>query len=244
MKHLRRSLHVLLHDLFSRDPEHFAPHGIRIHIPRSADRSIRYLLMRGRPYEQPECDLIRAYLRPGMNVLELGGCMGIVSASIRSAIGPTARHIVVEAMPELATICSSNARLGAEPDSVVMVEAAIDYSGRPTVRFAPRHNAHVGGVAGDGEPGIDVPSTTLAALAGRMPQGPFALVCDIEGTETEMIARESDVFDRIDLLIIETHPRRYAQPEADLAAMEARLHEHGLRRAETRMDVQCYLRHP
>ncbi|MBM4111370.1 MAG: FkbM family methyltransferase [Phycisphaerae bacterium] len=244
MKRIRRSFHLLLHDMLVKDPEHFAPHGIRIHIPRSADQSIRYLLARNRPYEQPEWDLIRRHLRTGMNVLELGGCMGIVSASIRAAIGPSARHIVVEAIPELAKICATNARIGAAPDAITLVEAAIDYSGSPTVRFAPRHNAHVGGVAGPNEAGVDVPATTLAALAKQMPTGPFALVCDIEGTELDMFAHESVVLDRIDVLILETHPKRYAHAKTDIETLHRRLRDHGLHLVDSSSDVQCFLRRP
>jgi FkbM family methyltransferase len=242
MKRIRRTLHLLLHDAFSKDPEHFSPHGIRVRIPKTADRSIRYLLMRRRPYEQPERDLVVKHLRSGMNVLELGGCMGIVSATIRATIGPRARHLVVEAIPELANICAANARIGAEPDAVNVVQAAIDYSGNPTVRFAPRHNAHVGGVAGLHEDGIDVPATTLTALGHQMPAGPFALVCDIEGTEIDMIAHESDVLNRIDVLILETHPKRYVNPKSDIDALRARLRSHGLRLVESCSDVECFAR--
>jgi FkbM family methyltransferase len=240
MKQLRRRIHIALHDLLSKDPESFSPHGIKIHLPRNADPSIRYLLIRGRPYEQAESELIRKHLSKGMHVLELGGCMGIVSATIRATIGPKSRHVVVEALPELGRICEVNARIGAEPGAMTLVRAAVDYSGSASVRFAPRHNAHVGGIARDGESGIEVPTTTLSKLGELIPPGQFALVCDIEGTELEMIERDSAALDRIDVLILETHPKRYAQ--ADLDGMHRRLHEQGLILVDSCVDVQCFTR--
>jgi FkbM family methyltransferase len=242
LRDLRRRIILRLRDFLTGSPEHFAPHGIRVWIPRNADPTVRYLLARGRPYEQPECDLVRSHLVPGMPVIELGGCMGVISATIRATIGPSAPHVVVEAMSELARICEVNAASGAAPGATSVIVAAIDYSGRTSVRFAPGPNAHSGSLAKPGESGVDVRAVTLSEVASRMPDGEFALVCDIEGTEVDLIARESSVLDRVRVLILETHPASYPDPQRALGLMQRRLEERGLHLRSTDGNVWCFLR--
>jgi hypothetical protein len=75
-----------------------------------------------------------------------------------------------------------------------------------------------------------------------MPDGEFALVCDIEGTEVDLVARESRVLDRVRVLILETHPASYPDPQRALELMRRRLEEHGLHLRATDGNVWCLLR--
>jgi FkbM family methyltransferase len=242
MKKLRRRLHLWVLEKLGRETELFAPHGIQVRVPADADPMVRYNLARGRPYEAPEAEMVRAYLEPGTNVIELGGCFGILSAFVRQKIGPDAMHLIVEALPDLADICEVNARIGAGPDKTEIIRAAIDYSGAPCVTFAVARNAHSGHLARSGEGGITVPSITLAGLAKRMPEGSFALLCDIEGAETAMVAAEQETLQRVSLFILETHPKLYSgkkQTQADLMqAIEAA----GFEKIQQIADVICYRR--
>ncbi|SFJ75154.1 FkbM family methyltransferase [Jannaschia pohangensis] len=220
----------------------FAPHGVPVTVPRAAGVDMRYLLERGRPYEDPEAALIRAHIAPGTPVIELGGCLGIVSALVRSVIGPDARHIVVEAMPDLAPIARLNATRGAGAGKAEVVEAAVDYSGADHVTFAVGHSAHVGHVAGAGEAGLKVPVTTLSALADRLGADRFALVCDIEGAELALFEHETEVMSRIDVIVLETHERAYPNGKADLEAMCARIAAAGLPEVARIDGVYCFKR--
>ena len=244
MKQLRRRFYLWLRQVTGKSSEDFAPHGVPVHIPADADLAIRYLLAKGRPYEAPEAEMVTRYLAPGTHVIELGGCMGVVSALIRSRIGPAARHIVVEANPDLAKICGANATRAAAPGATDVVEAAVDYSGAATVTFARGHNAHVGHVARPGEDGFTVPAVTLSQLAARLPEGPFALVCDIEGGEIALFAAEAatGILERITLLVLETHPKVYPGGAADLAAMVARIEAAGLTEVSNSEQVICFRR--
>ncbi len=241
MKRLRRKLYLWWRRLRGHDTEHFAPHGIRIHIPAHADTEIRYYLSKGGPYEEPEAQMVRQWVQHGQNVVELGGCFGVVSAIIRQAIGPGAMHIVVEADATLAAVCAQNAAIGAAPGRSVIVAAAVDYSGQPTVTFQGGHNAHVGKVSAGGS-GIAVPAITLRSLTDRLPPGPFALVCDIEGTETALFAAEGDLMPRISVLVLETHPHVYPAGMTDLATMVARITDSGLRKVAEVDQVMCFVR--
>ncbi|KEO54187.1 FkbM family methyltransferase [Thioclava pacifica] len=238
----RRRLFFLIQRLRGKSCEDFAPHGVPVHVPSNADIAIRYLLAKGLPYEEPEAEMVRQYLQPGTNVIELGGCVGVISALVRDRIGPDAQHIIVEAKPELAAICRQNAERGAAPGAVEVVEAAVDYSGKPMITFALGHNAHVGHVARDGEGGFSVPAITLSNLAERLPDGPFALVCDIEGEELALFAAEGALLERATLVILETHPHVYPGKEADLARMRQQIEMTGLQQVAESDQVICFRR--
>ena len=240
MHTLRRKLHLDILRLLGREKVTFAPHGIVVSVPREADVKLRYDLARGRPYEAAEAKMIETYLRFGTPVIELGGCLGIVSALIRRQIGPDATHIVVEAKSELARICAANARIGATDAAVRVVVAAIDYSGTQTVSFSTGKTAHGGHVSTAGE--LRVPAITLSSLAAAMPAGQFALVCDIEGAELAMVEREDAVLRRVDLLILETHPKSYPAGVADRDRMIAMIQSNGLRQVAQDKNVYAFKR--
>ena len=242
MKQLRRRFVLYLMKLFGKDTENFAPHGVQVHIPAGADVAIRYLLARGRPYEAPEAMLISRYVPKGANVIELGGCMGVVSALIRQTIGPDAKHVVVEANPDLVAICKTNATRYASEGAAEVVQSAVDYSGKPSIAFAKGHNAHVGRVAQAGEAGFTVPTTTLSSLAAKLPEGRFALVCDIEGAELALVENEAETLRSVNPLILETHPGIYPEGQADLDRMCATLASLGLHQVSETEDVICFRR--
>ncbi|WGH77439.1 class I SAM-dependent methyltransferase [Jannaschia ovalis] len=237
---LRRAGYVWAHARLTGNRGTYRPHGIAIRADTRADLALRYLLARGRPYEAPEARLIGAHLAPGTDVIELGGCIGVVSATIRDRIGPDARHILVEANPDIAPLALENAT-GPRPDRTDLVVAAVDYSGASHVRFARGHNQHVGHVARADEDGFSSPAVTLATLAARLP-GRFALVCDIEGLEREMIAREAETLARCDLIVLEVHPGVFPQGETDVAEIEAQLAAIGLHRLAREQDVIAFAR--
>lgn len=242
MRSIRRRAFLWLWERTTPDAETFAPHGIPVQIPRDADPDIRYLLARRRPYEAPEARMVRQHIRPGMNVLELGGCMGVVSATIRSRIGPTAKRVVAEPVPRLAEICRANASIGADPGTTDVVCAAVACTGGTNATFHSSDNAHSGRLARAGETGMRVATVTLDELVARLPEGPFALVCDIEGTELELLERASDALRRTEVLILETHPRRYADPARGLESIRRRIQELGLEEVDADSNVLCFVR--
>lgn len=239
MSSLKRKIYLALRSL--RHGATYTVHGVNVQVPASVDPEIRYLLARGRPYEMEEASLIDRYLPAGINVVELGGSIGVISALIRRKIGPDAHHLIVEAVPHLAAVCEANAKQGTQAENVQVIRKAVDYSGADTVTFDTGHNAHTGRVTETG-PGLKVPTTTLARLATDMPEGEFALVCDIEGAETALFENESEVLDRVPVIILETHPDLYHQAGSSPAVLESRLQALGYKTAEAQGDVICLLR--
>jgi FkbM family methyltransferase len=240
MKKQRRQLYLALRRLFGRERLVYAPHGVPVQVPRDVDLKLRYELARGRPYEAGEAEMVKAYLRPGMSVIELGGCIGIISALIRNQIGPEACHIVVEANPKLARLCKVNAEAGAAPGATQVVVAAVDYSGAATVSFDADHSAHGGHVSAEG--GLSVPTITLTKLAAALPPGPFALVCDIEGAECSLMDHEPALLERISTFIVETHPDLYANGMVETQRLIDLAAKHGLRQVAQVKNVYAFQR--
>lgn len=240
-KKFKRRQYLKLRKRLGHSNEDFAPHGVPVHIPEGSDLAITYLLAKGRAYEAEEAGMVRDFLAPGMNVIELGGCFGVVSALVRKTIGPDARHIIVEANPALIGTLTRNATSGAAPGRTEVLNAAVDYSGAPSVTFSIGPNAHMGRLGAGGQT-VTVPALRLSDLAARLPEGPYALVCDIEGAELGLFAAEAGALDRVDLVILETHPDAYPRRKADLDAMLGLLADAGLARVRAEEDVVCFRR--
>lgn len=240
MKKTRRRLHLWVQEKLGRSTEFFEPHGVPVFIPEDGDVDLRYKLSRKHPYEEPEALMIREFIQPNTNVVELGGCYGIISALIRRIVGPDAKHVIVELNKELVDVCFRNAANEANDGATEIVNAAIDYSGNATVEFSTGKNAHAGHVARNGEAGQSIGTTTLTQISDMMPDGPFALVCDIEGAEIEMFNSEEAVFSRIHTIILETHPRVYSSDK--LKALEDRIAQLGYTKKMSKNNVDCYSR--
>jgi len=239
---LQMRFYLWLRGLFTGQPETFSPHGIPVWVPTRIHPGLRYGLSRNWGYEEPEVRLVRKHIPPGSNVLELGGSLGIVSASIRNRIGPTARHVIVEACQSLIPICRANASIGAAPGSVEIVEAAVAYSHSPTVQFQPGVSALQGQLSTNPQEGVATPAVTLSQLAKRMPAGTFAMVCDIEGAEKGLILNEREVFSRVEILILEVHPHLFPEGAADSSRLVEELERRGLQLHESDSNVYCFKR--
>lgn len=240
MKKLKRRIYLWFYEKISGSGERFSPHGIEIYIPSNADVDIRYLLSRGRPYEEEEAKLIRRYIEPKSNVIEFGGCFGIVSAIVRNQIGRDATHIIVEAIPKLAEICSINASVNAGPNTTKVIQAAVDYSGMNKVEFSTGHNAHVGHVARPGETGLKIPTTTLSKIAKDEGLDSFDFVCDIEGAEIALFENEVRIFDKVSTIVLETHPAIYPNKNADLKNLLGRIENMGFEKKAELNNVFCF----
>ncbi|MCM2561785.1 FkbM family methyltransferase [Lutimaribacter sp. EGI FJ00015] len=240
LKTLRRALWLRLQEIRGRELAHFAPHGVPVSVPRGVDDALTYMLAKGRPYEDEEAGMVKAHLQPGTPVIELGGCLGVVSALVRSRIGAEAPHIVVEANARLIPTLTGNATQGAAEGRAQVINAAVDYSGAQTIAFETGENAHVGRIGGNGGTRVEVPTVTLADLAERLGSDRFALICDIEGAELALFEHErADVLARIELLVLETHPKFYDRGAQRKAELMARLAELGLHVVEEKNDVLC-----
>jgi FkbM family methyltransferase len=241
LKEIKQKIYLRFLSLLNSSSTTFTPHGIPIKIPSNIQTSVRYAFARGRPYEEAEAKMIINHLPLDTNVIELGGCLGVISALIRHRIGVNAHHLIVEANPDLTDICLSNATNTSTKNTNIIV-AAVDYSNKKYVNFVFGHHMHVGRVSKEQKTGIPTRTTTLSELVKRIPKGPFALICDIEGAEEHLFEREDTLISNISLLILETHPYMYTDGTNTQKKMLDCIASFGLQEIDREGDVVCFKR--
>jgi hypothetical protein len=57
-----------------------------------------------------------------------------------------------------------------------------------------------------GQPPVNVPATQLSRIVSEQQFENFALICDIEGEEYDLVMRDIEVLGKAKLIIMETHP--------------------------------------
>ena len=178
--------------------------------PRSPEAGIKAILAGN--YEKPERELAKKWLPKDLPAIELGGSYGIVSYVLRKHLDAAASLTIVEANPDLISICEGNVAKAGK-DKTEVLNAALAY-GAKTVRFTITdglHTSHVssGEARADdaGSREIEVPSVTLAGmLKDRQIEGRFSLICDIEGAEFDLFLDDTEALSRCEVAIVEFHP--------------------------------------
>jgi len=237
---IRRKIALRVHKLLYGGM--YTIHGVSVSLPENAvEPELKYAIIKGR-YENPEAEAIRIYLTSNTNVIELGGSLGVISRVVRDQIGPSSKHLVVEANPGLIDVCRINAVGKEHSQNSVVINAAVAY-GCDEVRFVPGHNAHVGRVATENTDtdGKSIRAVTLRSLLRELPADqPWSLVSDIEGGEWDMLENETDIFGTMAYAIIETHPRVFADRRKDLDDFVKMAAKRGLKLVNARSDVLTF----
>lgn len=207
MADFRRALLNLRLDYIHRfRRDRFMFHGAAIEVPKTIKKTIRRRLLLAGQYETEEVEFITEHIRPGMNVIELGGSIGAVSSLIGQHLGQGDTHIIVEAVPDLAKLCEINGPAGGGAQTVQVLNRAVSYGEADMVQFRDSDNAHVGRIAQDGEKSFSVPTVKLRDIVASLgTDRPFAVVCDIEGAEYEMFENDLETLQRAQLIILECH---------------------------------------
>ena len=183
--------------------------GHPIKVPQNLKLSLKNKIAR-ETYEVAEAALIERYLQTDIPVIELGGCIGLISSFVASKLEPDVALLIVEANPALIDICRHNASLGGKRPNTRVISKAIAY-GHKTVSISITDNIHVSRVNhGDPYQGITVDATTLAQLVKLVGSPPaYTLVCDIEGAEIDLLRNDIAALENCRLAILELHPQSY-----------------------------------
>jgi FkbM family methyltransferase len=160
----------------------------------------RFLLNR---YEKEEREAIKIYFDPNLPVIELGGCIGVISCLINKQLKSPKKQVVLEANPEMIPLLKINAKLNEAKFEILNL--AFGY--KPKIDFY-LHEKFVGGSAQRVTARkITVPATSLEKLRKKFKFSKFNLICDIEGAEVELFNIESKILQRYaKTIIIEVHP--------------------------------------
>ena len=155
-------------------------------------------------YERPERRAVERYLDPDTPVIEFGGSVGVVACVTNRKLRRRGDHIVVEANPDLVPVLEANRdRNGG---AFTVLHRAVSYAGAE-VEFFPHANFLGGSTRPHSATSIRVPATTLGELVQTYGYERITLICDIEGGELELVARDATVLrHHVALMIMEFHP--------------------------------------
>jgi hypothetical protein len=147
--------------------------GCRFKIPAHlTDRNYRSAFVLDE-YEKGERELIRSFIEADDRVIELGGCIGVLSCLVNSRLKSPVRHLVVEANPVLIPILNFHRRLNRAGFKI----EHCGVSPHPEVSFAvhplmTHGRVHVNGAQANGsEPPIRISGKSLKNLHEE--HGPF-----------------------------------------------------------------------
>jgi FkbM family methyltransferase len=194
----------------------FAARGIKsITLDRSSfsleeipNNALKVSLLKGK-YERFERHAVLKYVRPELPVVELGGCIGVVSCVTNAILINPAAHVVVEANPRVIPILQRNR--DRNNCKFEILNAAIAY-GQSSVTFALATDFRGGSLRRSDEVShekalVTVAATGLGAIVAQRGYDQFTLICDIEGHEFELVTVDTEILRKVDTLIMETHAR-------------------------------------
>ena len=156
-------------------------------------------------YESAEIRLIKKHLRPDLPVIELGGSLGVISSFIIRKLNKNASLLVVEANPHLTTTIQKNIDHHNEKKvSFFIVNKAIGYTSAAIYLNISNDNtaSYITDGLGNKEDAVEVECTQLSQI---IPSEPFVLVCDIEGSEVEILLYDKEAMRYCSQLFIELH---------------------------------------
>lgn len=142
-----------------------------------------HALARG-DYENPERRAVKAILRPGDRVLDIGACMGVVSLTAARIVG--AENVVaVEPNPEAAKVAKENFERNGLP--VRIERRAVGVSpGKIELGIGPGSWLGASAIRGyEGGYSVPVEVAPIAELVGEV--RPTVLIMDAEGFEGEIL---------------------------------------------------------
>lgn len=209
----------LLFDLFVHD---YKAEGCVFTIPKElTERSFRTRFLWD-TYEREERRALARYLDPQATVLELGGCIGVVSCVTNCLLENPHNHVVVEANPTLIPCIETNRERNACRFQVEHCLASRTSNGDFFI-----HDLIVGGSA-NRQTGnkVTVPVLTVEEIETKHNLKFDTLIMDIEGGELAFIEENPQFLGQLQMVIMEVHP--FIIGEEAIERCHARMIESGL----------------
>ena len=161
----------------------------------------RFILNR---YETEERDVVQKFLDTEIPVVEFGGSIGVISCITNRILKFPEKHIVIEANSNLIPILRKNQNLN--NCRFEIINKAVSYDKENVVFYI--HDKFIGGsVCRKTTRSISVPVITLKKIIDDNNFKKINLICDIEGTEIEMISKDLQAIkDHVLVAVIGFHP--------------------------------------
>jgi FkbM family methyltransferase len=191
--------------------ERIPSRGLRIHSRDLTPQVKSQLLFR--TYESAEIRAVCRHLRSDLDVIELGASIGVLSCHIRRKLAINRHLYAIEPDLNLMKSIEKNLRANGLYSGVTILNRAISkVSGEQNfVRRKSNLNGHTAQLCQRGT--MTVEGVTLSSLIGQLGIGKYALVCDIEGAEAELIAGDFEAFNKCEQIVIELHQRDHSDSE-------------------------------
>ena len=199
-------------------------------------------MMFWRLYERNEIRLVRRYIRPSDDVIELGSSLGVVASHIVTRLDRNARYLGVEANSRLSRPLCLNLERHARCRSWEIVHAAISYPAKDRVLFeVSRFTANSKLATVTSTDILEVSGETLSNLLQRYGMETYSLVADIEGAEAGFIYGGETELAGCIRLIIELHDTVHAGKPVSIEMMAGHLVlVHGFKVLEQRGHVFAF----
>ena len=175
-------------------------------------------------YEKRERRHLKKYLEPESSVLELGGCLGVVSCVTNRLLRHPERHVVVEANPKLVPWIEKNK---AHTGSSFTVENCI-LSNRASNEFYIGPNILESSTHRKWQEKITVTGKTVDDLERAHGLKFDTLIMDIEGAELNFLRENRQWLRQLHTVILEIHPGKENLSVEEVAECRAILETAGL----------------
>ena len=157
-------------------------------------------------YEYHERKLIKEFLSPDSIVLELGGCIGVVSTTINKILLSPEKHIVLEPNPEMVDLLKFNKKINngkfnientiISNKSTVFINIYSNFTSSSIYNYNKNYPLKK-------KKSIEVTTTTIEKLQQKYSLLFDVLIMDIEGSELEIIKTQN--LSQFKLIILEYH---------------------------------------
>lgn len=190
--------------------------GRRFFYPRDISVAEFKLLRKGK-FEQVRRDLIDSHLPVDVPNVVLGGSYGVVSEIAGQKLDSGLQQIVVEKDRERSALCLRNSSIVATDRHVSVISREVSY--RPATtddssqfsRGVAEHRTLTAELETQTTPG-KVSGITLGQLVQDYEfHEPFSLICNIGGTELDLIEQDNAALSRCCYLLMTLHPGSYYQ---------------------------------
>lgn len=220
-------------------PETVDVDGVAIRLRHTPYSFSTRKLIRDGKYELPERTLVKKAIAPGMQVIEFGGSLGIVTSVVAKCAGPSGRVVSVEASADLTNY--SRPWLEREGNIKVLTGYAFPvwevpkglrvggFSGSQVslggrVSFDVANGAGSSGLGGEAPVAIAPPGPRnwdISTICREFDLAPDALVMDIEAAERIVLDQAPNYPQSLRSIIAEFHPGMYPNGQKDLDAILA-----------------------
>ena len=187
-------------------------------------------------YEAPERKLAHKWIRSDASVLELGGCVGVVSCVVNKLLKNPENHIVVEANPTLIGYLNENRDANGcsfQIENCVVSRASEVEFYISNIMTANRTDSGVGSR-------VSVDAQPLEALERRHGVDFDTLIIDIEGGEFDFFTENAHRLAEVDLVILELH--RHILTSREVESCTSILEHAGLVRVDMEGETEVWAR--